>query len=66
MLRTARLRAAGRDDGALFGVPFTYVLDALAQRWGIPPWVLEDAPIDWLIRGLEFLRIEGPVSHGAN
>jgi len=40
-------------------VPFVYALDALAQRWGIAPWALEEAPLDWIIRGLEFERLEG-------
>lgn len=49
----------------MFDVPFIYVLDVLAQRWHVPPWVLDDAPVEWLLRGLEFQRIEGPVD-GSN
>lgn len=39
-------------------MPGTYILDQLAQRWHVPPWALEEAPVDWLLRGLEFQRME--------
>ena len=42
-------------------VPFHYVLEYLARRWHIAPWELEDAPIDWLIRGLEYQSLEASV-----
>jgi hypothetical protein len=28
------------------GCPFPLALDFLAQRWGVPPWQLEEAPAD--------------------
>jgi hypothetical protein len=40
-------------------VPVTYAIDALAQRWGVAPWVIENAPdADWIVRGLYFLKVE--------
>lgn len=47
-------------------VPFDYSLWKLAQRMGIPPWVLEGHPIDsppveWIIRCLEYARLESSV-----
>lgn len=61
MLRTALANAA---LGNASEVPFTYALDQLARRWNVPPWALEDAPLDWLVRGLEFARMEGSVKRG--
>ena len=57
-LRTAVVTAALGKDGVLQGIPFTYAFDKLAQRWHVAPWVLEEAPVDWLLRGLEFQDIE--------
>lgn len=42
-------------------VPFDFALYQLGQRLGVPPWALEDAPLDWLIRCLEFSRMEASV-----
>lgn len=42
------------------GIPFLYALDQLAQRWHVHPSELERDP-DWLIRGLEFMRLEASV-----
>ena len=41
-------------------VPYLYALDALAQRWHVHPAELERDP-DWLLRGLEFMRLEASV-----
>lgn len=46
------------------GVPLSYQVEALAQRWHVPPWVIEDAPLEWVMRGLEFMRLEGSVKRG--
>lgn len=57
-LQTAVVTAA-LGDGVAVGIPGSYAIDKLAQRWSVPPWELEAAPDpDWLIRGLEFQRIE--------
>lgn len=53
-------------------VPFTYALERLAQRWSVAPWELErppagvdpDAHLDWVIRGMEYQRLEGSVKRG--
>jgi hypothetical protein len=42
-------------------IPLIYALDQLAQRWSTSPDVLEDMDPEWLIRGLEFMRLEGAV-----
>lgn len=44
-------------------MPSVYVIETLARRWGVPPWVLESEDADplWIIRGLEFLRMESSV-----
>jgi hypothetical protein len=40
-------------------VPTMYAIDALARRWGIAPWEIEDAPdAEWIIRGLHFMKVE--------
>jgi hypothetical protein len=41
--------------------PYSYRLEQLAARWGVPPWLLEtDDPEvgKWVLRGLEFQSIE--------
>jgi hypothetical protein len=36
-----------------------YAIDALARRWGIAPWEIENAPdLEWVVRGLYYLRVE--------
>lgn len=47
-------------------VPFDFYLYRLAQRHGVQPWVFEGYPPDqpplvWLVRVLEFARMEGSV-----
>lgn len=39
-------------------MPFTYALEQLAMRWHVAPWVLDEAPVEWIIRGLEFADLE--------
>ncbi len=40
-------------------MPWDYAIDALAKRWHIAPWELENAPnADWIIRGLYFQKVE--------
>lgn len=58
--------AGGRLTGEPQPVPFDYLLYRTAQRMGIPPWVLEGYPIDqppveWVERVLEFSRLENSV-----
>lgn len=51
------MRAALR--GAKAPLPGAVVLEALARRWGVPPWVLAEAPdAEWLFLGLRLLELE--------
>lgn len=55
------LAAVALDPDKRLGVPFTYALDQLARRWSTRPDLLEDMDPEWLMRGLEFMRLEGSV-----
>ena len=44
------------DSSAPMSVPDWYPLIALAREWNVPPWALEEAPVEWLIRGLYITR----------
>jgi hypothetical protein len=48
-------------NGTSAPIPYVYALDQLARRWSIPPWELEAAPAEWLLRGLAFIRTEASV-----
>lgn len=54
------LAQAALDPDKRPPIPFLYALDQLAQRWHVHPRELEKDP-DWLIRGLEFMRLEAGV-----
>jgi hypothetical protein len=56
--------AALGGGGPLKNVPFDYVLEQLAERWHVPPWVVEEAPVEWVLRTLEYRRLEGSVRSG--
>jgi hypothetical protein len=48
-------------------VPYRYTLYKLAPRAGVPAWVLEGyetdrPPVEWVIRVLEYARLEASVS----
>lgn len=58
---------AAMDPGARTTVPFDYALAQTARRYGVPPWVLEGYPADspplaWVVRIVEFARLEGQVT----
>jgi hypothetical protein len=58
---------AALDPGSAQSVPFDYQLLLTARSVGIPPWVLEGYPLDappveWVIRVLEFARLERGVT----
>jgi hypothetical protein len=56
------VRAALR--GAKVALPGAVALEALARRWGVPPWVLAEAPdADWLFLGLTLMELEAD-AHG--
>lgn len=51
------------SPGSSVSVPHDFAMWRLAQRVGVPPWVLEGfahdrPPIDWLFRLTEFARLE--------
>jgi hypothetical protein len=65
-------RALGRAavDGSAQPVPFDYALWQLGIRMGVPAWVFEGYPVDappaeWVIRSLEFQRMEASVKRGS-
>lgn len=74
-MRDELARALGRgavDPGKPQPVPFDYALWKLGIRMGVPAWVFEGYPIDappveWVIRALEFSRMESSVTvkHGS-
>ena len=39
-------------------VPWLYVRRQLARAWGVPPWVVDEAPIDEIELELDIARIE--------
>jgi hypothetical protein len=50
-------------------VPLDYALWALGIRMGVPAWVFEGYPVDqppveWVIRSMEFARMEASVKRG--
>jgi hypothetical protein len=58
---------AALDPGSAQSVPFDYQLLLTARSVGIPPWVLEGYPIDqppveWIARLLEFSHLERGVN----
>lgn len=65
--------AALGDSGTLHGLPALYAIDLLAQRWGIAPWQITAVPegvdpdehVAWLLRGMEFQRMEASVKRGS-
>ncbi len=47
-------------------MPINYALEALARRWGIAPWELENAPdADWIIRGFHYMKVEAEAQASA-
>ena len=61
------LAIAALEPGKAVAVPFDYSLYRLAQKAGTVPWVFEGYPADqppllWLVRILEFHRMESSVS----
>lgn len=65
-LKKALANAALGQDRTLRNVPFNYVLLEIAREWGVAPWVIEDddRALDWLLRTIEFRRLEGSVRSG--
>ena len=68
-VRDGLARTLGRAaiDGTSGPVPSDYALWQLGIRMGVPAWVFEGYPIDqppieWVIRSLEFSRMEASVT----
>lgn len=61
LARLARLNGQPPSSGP---VPYTFMLDRLAARWGVPPWVLTgeqptpDVVQRWITRGRIFMSME--------
>lgn len=58
------LALAAVGSGSSAEVPASYALEALARRWGVPPWELERAPARWIHRGMTFMRLESEARRG--
>jgi butyrate kinase len=39
-------------------VPYAYARRRVAQAWGVPPWVVDDAPVDEFLLELKLMEIE--------
>lgn len=55
------LAAAAVDPDARPGIPYLYAIEQLARRWHTRPDLIETMDPEWLIRGLEFMRMEASV-----
>jgi hypothetical protein len=60
----ARFHAhSARDPDGLYSAPEEVALEALATRWGIPPWWLEAEPpfgppdSTWIARGFDLMTM---------
>lgn len=40
-------------------VPWIYIRSKVAERWGVPPWVVDESPIGELETTLTLMQIEG-------
>jgi hypothetical protein len=40
-------------------VPFPYLLDLVARRYGLAPWDLRDAPYEDVMRAIHIMNVEG-------
>ncbi len=36
-----------------------YVRRAVARAWGVPPWVVDEAPVDEVLTEIKILNLEG-------
>jgi len=46
-------------QGATALMPFLYLLDVLARRYGLAPWELRDAPYEDVMRAIHIMNVEG-------
>ena len=40
-------------------MPWVYARRVVAKNWGVPPWVVDEAPIDEVLTELKILELEG-------
>jgi hypothetical protein len=40
-------------------VPWVYVRRAVARQWNVPPWMVDEAPVDEVLMELRILELEG-------
>lgn len=45
-------------------VPWVYVRREIARSWGVPPWVVDEAPHDEVEMELRILKIEREAKRG--
>jgi hypothetical protein len=41
------------------GAPWAYVRRTIARSWGVPPWEVDEAPLDEVLLELKLMAIEG-------
>jgi hypothetical protein len=46
-------------QGSTAPVPFPYLLDLVARRYGLAPWDLRDAPYEDVMRAIHIMNVEG-------
>lgn len=39
-------------------MPYVYARRIVARSWGVPPWVVDEAPIDEFFTELRILKLE--------
>jgi hypothetical protein len=45
-------------------VPWVYIRRAIAKSWGVPPWFVDEAPVDEVMTELRILALEGEAEKG--
>ena len=53
--------ADGEPTRTVAPPPDAYTILSLAERWHVPPWVVEDGPAYWVCQALEMYAIEAKV-----
>jgi len=72
--KTTRLSSSEKTEIAVFlsarnraglDVPWRYTRHNLAQRWGIRPWEVDEAPWDEVVLAIEIFNLDAKYENGA-